>query len=165
MVAAPWFLVSPFGVLFYVADEATLRALAVDSDLVKSSNGENLLRKLVDPANKFSVDQLPQHVKQWQLLCRVKWLQRKDSGALVPVIGDAANFVSRFASLREDMKHLSIRTSRMPALSPMLDRLLRAQTLCLLCGSSGAILVGCSRWTGSWPLGRSKRQPEAAYLL
>jgi hypothetical protein len=42
----------------------------------------------------------------------------------------------------------SIRMSRMPALSPMLDRLLRAQTLCLLCGSSetiAAALVGLAR--------------------
>ena len=53
------------------------------------------------------------------------------------------------SSTRSEMEQpSSIRTSRMPALSPMLDRLLRAQTLCLLCGSSGAIpvaLVGLAR--------------------
>ena len=55
MVALPWVLLSPFGVLFYVEDEAALRVLAVDCDLGRSQTGENILRKLVDPVNKLSV--------------------------------------------------------------------------------------------------------------
>ena len=35
--------------------------------------------------------QLPQHRRQWQLLDRVRWLERTDSGALLPIIGDAAH--------------------------------------------------------------------------
>jgi hypothetical protein len=38
-----------------------------------------------------SATQLPQHRRQWQLLDRVRWLERTDSGALLPIIGGAAH--------------------------------------------------------------------------
>lgn len=49
MVPPPWHLQAPTGRVHYVADEAALRVLAEQKSLVK--NGENLLRRLVDPGN------------------------------------------------------------------------------------------------------------------
>jgi hypothetical protein len=106
MVPPPWQLVSPHGVVHHVRDERALLQLAKQEDLIsRSKNQKNLLRDLVDPGNKHAIDKLPKHRKHWQLLQRVQWLQRVDTGELVPVIGgDGEYFVNEFAAARADTK-------------------------------------------------------------
>ena len=69
--------------LHYVTDEAQLfgpwpEASPV-STYLRRGERKNLLRELVDPACKKDVEKLPQHRAQWQLLQRVRWLERADS--------------------------------------------------------------------------------------
>jgi hypothetical protein len=94
-LAPPRTLVSPTGVQYHVLNLAELDALADaegDGDGLKDD-----LHKLVGlRVHSKSATQLPQHRRQWQLLDRVRWLERTDSGALLPIIGDAAHFVKRF---------------------------------------------------------------------
>ena len=101
----PWSLLSPTGVLYYVRNEDDLRKLAREEDLVVGSKKNNLLRELVDPANKKRLDQLPRHRAHWQLLQRVQWLQCVETAECVPVVGgDGDYFVKNFACAREDMQ-------------------------------------------------------------
>ena len=105
MVSAPWTLLSPTGVLYYVRDEVSLRTLARDENLIVGSGKKNLLRQLVDPANKKCLDKLPRHRAHWQLLQRVQWLQCVETEECVPVVGgDGDYFVKKFACAREDMQ-------------------------------------------------------------
>ena len=105
MVSAPWALLSPTGVLYYVRDEVSLRTLARDENLIVGSGKKNLLRQLVDPANKKCLDKLPRHRAHWQLLQRVQWLQCVETEECVPVVGgDGDYFVKKFACAREDMQ-------------------------------------------------------------
>ena len=107
MVSAPWSLLSPTGVLYYVRDEVSLRTLARDENLIVGSGKKNLLRQLVDPANKKCLDKLPRHRAHWQLLVlqRVQWLQCVETEECVPVVGgDGDYFVKKFACAREDMQ-------------------------------------------------------------
>jgi hypothetical protein len=107
MVSAPWTLLSPTGVLYYVRDEVNLRTLARDENLIVGSRKNNLLRELVDPANKKCLDKLPRHRAHWQLLVlqRVQWLQCVETEECVPVVGgDGDYFVKKFACAREDMQ-------------------------------------------------------------
>ena len=105
MVSAPWTLLSPTGVLYYVRDEVNLRTLARDENLIVGSRKNNLLRELVDPANKKCLDKLPRHRAHWQLLQRVQWLQCVETEECVPVVGgDGDYFVKKFACAREDMQ-------------------------------------------------------------
>jgi hypothetical protein len=86
-------------VYHYVRDEACLVLLASgDKKLLLD------LRKLVGlvVANK-DANALPRHKQQWQLLQRLEWLERCDSGERVPIVGDASHFVINFAHHREDM--------------------------------------------------------------
>ena len=78
MVAAPWRLVSPSGVIHVVRDDDELKALAVAEPEVVVHR-KNILKKLVDPQNTKDLLELPMHQKHWQLLERVVWLERTDT--------------------------------------------------------------------------------------
>ena len=65
MVPPPWHIVSPSGVIHYVADAKALRALAKANDeLIVSRN--NKLRDLIGK-HEDTLDELPLHRKSWQL--------------------------------------------------------------------------------------------------
>ena len=50
-----------------------------------------------------ALNQLPMHVKNWQLMERCCWLQRVDNLDVIPVVGgDGAFFVNNFAHRRTD---------------------------------------------------------------
>ena len=91
MVPPPWHLVSPSGVLHHVPGADELLWLARQEGLITLK--KNLLRELVDPSCKTALNKLPQHRQQWQLLERVRWLQRVDGGAIVLIVGDAYHFM------------------------------------------------------------------------
>ena len=114
MVSAPWTLLSPTGVLYYVRDEVNLRTLARYENLIVGSRRNNLLRELVDPANKKCLDKLlPRHRAHWQLLQRVQRLQCVETEECVPVVGgDGDYFVKNFACAREDLQAFD-RTARL----------------------------------------------------
>jgi hypothetical protein len=114
MPLPPWVLVSPTAVVHHVRDEGALRALAEAEDGLILGCSKNLLRRLVDPSNKKAIKELPQHQKQWQLLQKVKWLQRVDDATvIVPIIGDAAHFVKDFAEVREQGDMIAIDPKRL----------------------------------------------------
>mmetsp|Transcript_7846 Transcript_7846/g.11969 ORF Transcript_7846/g.11969 Transcript_7846/m.11969 type:complete len:318 (-) Transcript_7846:529-1482(-) len=101
LVPPPWTLVAPSGVLHHVRDEDALRLLAVgDPGFL------NDLRKLVGLfVERSTCKKLPLHKRQWQLLERVRWLQRVDSGEHIPIVGDARHYVQSFAHSRDDTAH------------------------------------------------------------
>ena len=114
MPLPPWSLISNNGVYHYVRDEAALRVLAEEQDLVLEKCSTNLLRRLVDPRNKKALDKLPQHQKQWQLLEKVKWLQRvDDETVVVPIVGNAKHFVTHFAKSRVEGDMLDLGEERL----------------------------------------------------
>ena len=93
MATGPWVLVSPYGVRYYVRDEASLCALADynSSDKMTSSN----LRAYVSANHCSTAARRPaQHIKQWQLLERVMAVQRDDTGEMYLVFGDAKHFIA-----------------------------------------------------------------------
>jgi hypothetical protein len=100
MQPPPWVLVSPSGVIHHVRNEQALKRLA-ESDTSLYSDLRKLVGLLME---KKTAQQLPQHKQQWQLLARVRWLQRCDNEELVAVIGDTEHFIREFAAFRDDMQ-------------------------------------------------------------
>ena len=96
MPLPPWRLVSPTGIIHFVRDEAALKALVRQRKL----EGEKLdnLSAIVNADNSKSLESLPLHHKHWQLLERVRWLQRSHSAELLlPIIGgDCGYYVKHF---------------------------------------------------------------------
>ena len=81
-------MVSSSGVIHYVRDEAALKTLAGSDDRLHQD-----LRKLAGlRIERSDAKALPRHKQHWQLLERVVWLERVDTGELLPIIGGEGTF-------------------------------------------------------------------------
>jgi hypothetical protein len=97
----PWRLLSPSGVLHFIAGERELVQLGKEQEV---RDFQSLVGVGTAPPN----GKLPQHRGQWQLFEKVVWLQRiDDPRIIIHINGDAKYFIENFASLREDTRHIN----------------------------------------------------------
>ena len=104
MVAPPWDVMSPAGVLHRVSAES-LNEFAKLHGLVDKSR-KNHLAVLVGHGKTIALEKLPLHKYNWQLVQRIQWIRRLDDpNVILPIIGgDGAFFVQHFAGKRPDTR-------------------------------------------------------------
>ena len=106
---APWILVSPYLVQYYVVDDVALRTLAMCRH-VRPDHLEQLVGLKATTYGSHESGQKQSSAKKrgnWILLSDVKWIRREDTHELVPVGADIDFFVRGIASRRDDMAHFT----------------------------------------------------------
>ena len=97
----PWVLVSDSGVAYHVRDDAALDRL-INAGHLRSDHAKQLVGRQPTTSRK-----LPQHRSNWQLLQKVKWLQRADGASkdIIYIVGDAKHHIENMAMSRQDTRH------------------------------------------------------------